>query len=244
MIEDNSIKIGDKVNFCVPTGNFGDILAGYYAKEMGLPINKLICASNINNVLTDFFNTGIYNRKREFIKTNTPSMDILISSNLERLLYLKSKSTDIVNKYMNDLKEKGEFKSNEQYDEFYGEYATEEETVNTIKNEFIKNEYLIDPHTAVAKCVYDKYVKETNDLTHTVILSTASPYKFIKTISTALDFDGNLDELDLIDLVSKKSGTSIPTSLKNIKENLKINECISLNEAYKYLEKNIQKKEM
>ena len=244
LIEDNSIKIGDKVNFCVPTGNFGDILAGYYAKEMGLPINKLICASNINNVLTDFFNTGIYNRKREFIKTNTPSMDILISSNLERLLYLKSKSTDIVNKYMNDLKEKGEFKSNEQYDEFYGEYATEEETVNTIKNEFIKNEYLIDPHTAVAKCVYDKYVKETNDLTHTVILSTASPYKFIKTISTALDFDGNLDELDLIDLVSKKSGTSIPTSLKNIKENLKINECISLNEAYKYLEKNIQKKEM
>lgn len=242
LVEDKTINIGDKINFCVPTGNFGDILAGYYAKEMGLPINKLICASNINKVLTDFFNTGLYDKKREFLKTISPSMDILISSNLERLLYFKAKDTDKVNKYMNDLKTKGEFKTSETYPEFYGEYASDSEALVAIKNEFENNKYLIDPHTAVAKCVYDKYVKETSDLTPTVILSTASPYKFIKSISSALSLDSNLDEFDLIDMVSKKSNTNIPNVITEIRKNIRCNHPATLDEAHKYLEENLVRK--
>ncbi len=242
LVEDKTINLGDKVNFCVPTGNFGDILAGYYAKEMGLPINKLICASNINKVLTDFFNTGLYDRKREFLKTISPSMDILISSNLERLLYFKSKDENKVKQYMEDLKTKGEFKSSESYSEFYANYASDNEALDAIKNEFDNNKYLIDPHTAVAKCVYDKYVKETNDLTPTVILSTASPYKFIKSISSALSLDSSLDEFDLIDMVSKKSNTKIPTVITEIRKNIRSNHPSTIDEAHKYLEENLLRK--
>ena len=242
LVSDKTINLGDKINFCVPTGNFGDILAGYYAKEMGLPINKLICASNINKVLTDFFNTGVYDKKREFLKTISPSMDILISSNLERLLYFKSKDTNVVNKYMNDLKTKGEFKSNEKYDEFYGEYASDAEALEAIRKEFSDNKYLIDPHTAVAKCVYDKYVSSTKDTTPTVILSTASPYKFIKSISSALDLDNSLDEFDLIDMVSKKSNTNIPNVITQIRQNLRTNHPETIDGAHKYLMENLPRK--
>ena len=238
LVEDKTINIGDKINFSVPTGNFGDILAGYYAKEMGLPINRLICASNSNNVLTDFFRTGIYNKKREFLKTITPSMDILISSNLERLLYFKSRDINVVKKYMNDLSTKGEFKSNETYPEFYANYSDDLETLDTIRNEFNTNNYLIDPHTAVAKNVYDKYVKETNDLTPTVILSTASPYKFIKTIAKSLDLDTNKDEFELIDIISNISNTDIPKSIIDIKSNIKNGTYKTLDEVYNYLTKN------
>ena len=239
LVEDKTIKLGDKINFTVPTGNFGDILAGYYAKEMGLPINKLICASNINKVLTDFFNTGVYDKKREFLKTISPSMDILISSNLERLLYFKAKDENKVKKYMDDLKTKGEFKSDETYPEFYGDYASDAEALDKIKREFKENNYLIDPHTAVAASVYEKYVKDTKDLTPTVILSTASPYKFIKSISSALDLDSSLDEFDLIDMVSKKSNTTIPSVITNIRKNLRTNHPNTLEGAHKYLEENL-----
>ena len=242
LVEDKSINLGDKINFCVPTGNFGDILAGYYAKEMGLPINKLICASNINKVLTDFFNTGLYDRKREFLKTISPSMDILISSNLERLLYFKSKDENKVKQYMDDLKTKGEFKSDEKYEEFYADYASDEEALLAIKKEFETNKYLIDPHTAVAKCVYDKYVDATKDNTQTVILSTASPYKFIKSMSSALDLDSSLDEFDLIDMVSKKSNTFIPSVITEIRKNIRTNHPSTIEEAHKYLEENLLRK--
>ena len=242
LVEDKSIKLGDKINFCVPTGNFGDILAGYYAKEMGLPINKLICASNINKVLTDFFNTGVYDRKREFLKTISPSMDILISSNLERLLYFKSKDENKVKKYMEDLKTTGSFKSDEKYDEFYADYSSDAEALEKIKKEFKENKYLIDPHTAVAASVYDKYVLNTKDNTPTVILSTASPYKFIKSISSALDLDNSLDEFDLIDMVSKKSNTQIPNVITEIRKNLRTNHPETLEGAHKYLEENLPRK--
>ncbi len=242
LVDDKTIKIGDKINFCVPTGNFGDILAGYYAKEMGLPINKLICASNINKVLTDFFNTGVYDRKREFLKTISPSMDILISSNLERLLYFKSKDENKVKKYMEDLKTNGVFSSDESYPEFYADYASDAEALNAIKEEFTTNKYLIDPHTAVAKRVYDKYVRDTKDLTSTVILSTASPYKFIKSISSALDLDSNLDEFELIDIVSEKSNTNIPEVITEIRKNIRTNHPKTLDEAHKYLEENLLRK--
>lgn len=242
LVEDKTINLGDSINFCVPTGNFGDILAGYYAKEMGLPINKLICASNINKVLTDFFNTGLYDRKREFLKTISPSMDILISSNLERLLYFKSKDENKVKQYMEDLKTKGEFKSDESYDEFYADYASDAEALDAIKEEFNSSSYLIDPHTAVAKKVYDKYVKDTKDSTPTVILSTASPYKFIKSISSALNLDNNLDEFELIDMVSKKSNTLIPNVITEIRKNIRSNHPKTLDEAHKYLEENLLRK--
>ena len=242
LVEDKTINMGEEINFCVPTGNFGDILAGYYAKEMGLPINKLICASNINKVLTDFFNTGVYDKRREFLKTISPSMDILISSNLERLLYFKSKDEAKVKKYMEDLKTNGVFTSDEKYDEFYADYASDTEALEAIKKEFKSNKYLIDPHTAVAKSVYDKYVTNTLDKTPTVILSTASPYKFIKSISSALDLDNDLDEFDLIDMVSKKSNTEIPSVITNIRKNLRSNHPETIEGAHKYLEENLPRK--
>lgn len=242
LVEDKTIKFGDKVNFCVPTGNFGDILAGYYAKEMGLPVNKLICASNINNVLTDFFNTKVYDKKREFLKTISPSMDILISSNLERLLYFKTKDENVVKGYMDDLKTKGEFKAEGDYSEFYADYSSDEEALAKIKKEFDENGYLIDPHTAVAASVYDKYVAKTNDTTPTVVLSTASPYKFIKSISSTLGLDNNLDEFELIDLVSAKTGTKIPNVITEIRKNLRTNHPKTLDEAHIYLEENLSRK--
>lgn len=242
LVENNTIKLNDKINFCVPTGNFGDILAGYYAKEMGLPINKLICASNINNVLTDFFNTKTYNKNRKFLKTISPSMDILISSNLERLLYFKTKDEALVKKYMEDLKNNGEYKVSFDMDEFYASYSSDNEALDEIRNEFGTNKYLIDPHTAVAASVYKKYKKATNDNTETVILSTASPYKFIKSISSALDLNQELDEFDLIDMVSKKSNTSIPNVINEIRKNIRTNHPKTLDEAYNYLEGTLPRK--
>ena len=241
LIEDNTIKFGDKINFCVPTGNFGDILAGYIALKMGLPINKLICASNTNNVLTDFFNTGLYDKRREFIKTISPSMDILISSNLERLLYYKSKDEKKVSKYMEDLRKNGYFISDEKYPEFYAGYADEKLTMETIKEEFDNNKYLIDPHTAVAKAVYDEYRTNTKDETPTVILSTANPYKFIKSIANVFKLDGE-DEFDLIEDVLKISGMPIPNIILEMKKNQRINHPVTLDEAYAYLKENLVRK--
>lgn len=223
LVRNKNINLGDKINFVVPTGNFGNILAAYYSKNMGLPINKLICASNENNVLYDFFTTGKYNKNRKLHLTTSPSMDILISSNLERLLFEACNRDDKkVNKLINSLNNKGFYeidnnmKSN--LSSFIGEYATEEEVKENIKNIFNKYNYLIDTHTCVAYTSYEKYLKNTKDKTTTVIVSTASPYKFSKDVLNALGKEDNsLDEFQILNTLSKETSTTIPLPIKNLK---------------------------
>ena len=192
LVKNAEIKVGQKINFTVPTGNFGDILAGYYAKKLGLPINKLICASDRNNVLTDFFKTGTYNRQRKFYLTNSPAMDILVSSNLERLLFdLYEENDKELAQLMNELNEKGKYTINStvkaKLDKlFVAGFATESEVEDEIKRIYEKDHYTIDPHTAVASFVTKKYQQESSDQTPTVIVSTASPYKFPETVFHAL----------------------------------------------------------
>ena len=222
MIKDNKIKAGDKVNFVVPTGNFGDILAGYYAKKMGLPVNKLICASNKNKVLTEFFETGVYNANREFFKTQSPSMDILISSNLERLLYdLSGKDDTFVASLMEQLKQKGEYKiTDEMFKEltnvFAAGYADEEKTASAIKEMWQENNYCIDTHTAVGVAVYEDYKKDTKDNTPTVLLSTASPYKFPHSVLEAIFNKAPEDEFDAADEI-KNMGVKQPKQIAELK---------------------------
>lgn len=223
LLENEEIQAGEEINVTVPTGNFGNILAAYYAKEMGLPIAKFICASNDNKVLFDFFQTGTYDRNREFILTTSPSMDILISSNLERLIYkiagndaeknselMKELTTDGVYTITDDMKAK--------LAEFYGGYATEAETAATIKKVYESDDYIIDTHTAVAATVYDKYVAETGDKTPTVIASTASPYKFTRSVMNAIDpeYDSKTD-FELVDELEKLSGVKVPQAIEDIR---------------------------
>ena len=217
------IAYGDAVNFCVPTGNFGDILAGYYAKHMGLPVGRLVCASNQNNVLTEFLRTGRYNRVREFYKTITPSMDILISSNLERLLYHESGSTEQVAGWMQELAEKGSYAVGEDLlkkiqQTFWADWASEQETMQAIKDSYAKEHYVLDPHTAVAACVAQKYQAETKDTRPIVVLSTASPYKFNGSVLRALgaETEGK-DEFALLDELSKFTGTQPPAGLSSLR---------------------------
>lgn len=227
LVEDNKISIGDKVNFAVPTGNFGDILAGRYAKMLGLPVNRLICASNSNNVLFDFINTGVYDRRRELAKTISPSMDILVSSNLERLLYYVSgKDNDIVASLMESLKTNGEYKVpefmlKEIQNEFYAGYANDTESKETIKKYYEENSYLADTHTAVALKVTDEYRKVTGDTTMTVVLSTASPYKFSNSVFAAIygetEAENTGNEYDIMQALSDRTGVEIPSPLKNLK---------------------------
>ena len=218
------IQDGDKVNFVVPTGNFGNILAAFYAKQMGLPINKFICASNENKVLYDFFRTGTYDRKREFILTTSPSMDILISSNLERLIYRIAGNDAEKNKaLMQALNGKGAYTITDdmkkQLADFYGNYASEAETAATIKRVYESDQYIMDTHTAVAASVYDKYVKETGDTTPTVIASTASPYKFTRSVMNAIDsaYDKQSD-FELVDELNKLSGVKVPQAIEDIRQ--------------------------
>ena len=223
LVKENEITLGEKINFVVPTGNFGNILACYYAKQMGLPVNKFICASNDNNVLYDFFKTGVYDKNRDLILTTSPSMDILISSNLERLLFeISDRDSKKVNKLINDLNTKGVYKIDENMkanlSSFYGEYALEDTVDKSIKDVFDKYKYLIDTHTAVAYSCYEKYIKETNDSSKTVIVSTASPYKFSKDVLSSLsDVDSNLDDFDIINKLSDLSHTQIPVPIKELK---------------------------
>mgnify|MGYP004615450049 CR=1 FL=1 len=213
----------EPMNVVVPTGNFGNILAAYYAKNMGVPIAKLICASNDNKVLYDFFQTGEYNRNREFILTTSPSMDILISSNLERLIYLLTGKNDKKNQeLMNELKEKGSYTISEdmkaQLKDFVGGYATEDEVKQTIHNIYKETGYVMDTHTAVAATVYQAYRKESKDEHKTVIASTASPYKFARSVMTAIDEKYNaLEEFPLIDELQKVSGMAIPKAIEEIR---------------------------
>jgi len=180
-----TVREGDSMNFVVPTGNFGNILAGYYARKMGLPIHKLICATNTNNVLYDFIGTGVYNTKRAFQTTVSPSMDILISSNLERLLY-DTGGYETVISACRSLESTGEFSADVPLPAFDTEFVTDSETVQTIAEVYRSDSYIIDPHTAVAQCACNKYRQRTGDGTYTVIVATASPYKFPETVSKAL----------------------------------------------------------
>ncbi|MBE7022502.1 MAG: threonine synthase [Ruminococcaceae bacterium] len=226
LLKNDEIKLGDPVNFVVPTGNFGNILAAYYAMEMGLPIHKLICASNENNVLTDFIKTGIYDKNRPFKTTSSPSMDILISSNLERLLYQVTGGDDVrVADWMKELKESGRYEvpdvTKARVKEiFYGGYCDDAATLETISKVHTEHGYVMDTHTAVAKCVYEQYKEETKDETKTVIVSTASPFKFGDKVLTAVAGEGaaeGLDDFELLTALSEKADLTIPASLSNLK---------------------------
>ena len=223
LVRDGKIKDGQEINVVVPTGNFGNILAAYYAKQMGLPIHKLICASNENRVLYDFFRTGTYDRKRDFILTTSPSMDILISSNLERLIYrLTGENAEKCAELMKSLSEGGEYTITEemkaQLGDFYGNFCSEEETANTISEIYQDSNYVIDTHTAVAAGVYKKYVSETDDHLPTVIASTASPYKFTRSVMDALGEDHkDLDDFGLVDALSALSKVPVPRAVEEIR---------------------------
>ncbi len=225
LLADGEIAPGEKVNICVPTGNFGNILAAYYAKCMGVPFGKFICASNQNNVLTDFLQTGIYDRNRDFYATTSPSMDILISSNLERLLHKLSGEDDAtVRGWFDRLKTEGRYEVSEAVkaalkEEFYGGCCNDKETADTIHQVFTECSYLCDTHTAVAVKVYRDYKAQTGDTTKTVIASTASPYKFGKDVLKAVDAAlVTEDEYENLAVLSEVSGTVIPKQLASLKE--------------------------
>lgn len=223
MVRSGAIRAGDKLNFTVPTGNFGNILAAFYAKQMGLPIGRLICASNENKVLFDFFKTGSYDRNREFILTTSPSMDILISSNLERLIYLvcgcdASKNVDL----MSRLASRGSYELDEKMKEglkdFYGAYAKEEEVFETIRSVYRETGYIIDTHTAVAVTADRKYRAGESDDNKSVIISTASPYKFTRNVMRAIGEDnGETDDFVLVDRLSEISHVKVPAAVEEIR---------------------------
>lgn len=223
LYKNGEIKDGEKINVTVPTGNFGNILAAYYAKNMGLPIDKLICASNENKVLFDFFSTGSYDRNRDFLLTSSPSMDILISSNLERLIYrIAGENADKNREMMEQLSKGGIYRITEemrsQLADFYGNYATEEETAGAIKALYGETGYVIDTHTAVASCVYGKYAAETGDSTKTIIASTASPFKFTRSVMNAIDskYD-SMGDFELVDELSKIANVKVPNAIEEIR---------------------------
>ncbi|MGU9537898.1 threonine synthase [Clostridium tepidum] len=224
LVKEKKIIDGESINIVVPTGNFGNILAAFYAKNMGIPVQKLICASNENKVLTDFINTGIYDRNRKFSVTNSPSMDILISSNLERFLYeISGKDSCLIKNIMTELKEKGKYEITEEMkknlDILYGDFSDEDDTLRTIEKVYESSGYLIDTHTAVAYKVYEKYKKETKDNKVTIIASTASPFKFIKSINEVLNIgDENASDFELINLFSHKLNLKFPKVLKGLEE--------------------------
>ena len=225
LLKTNAISAGEPVNFCVPTGNFGDILAGYYARCMGLPVNKLICASNRNNVLTDFFNTGIYSTHRTFFKTISPSMDILVSSNLERLLYeAADRDGTLIRTWMTQLKESGSYSVGEQrrdwlLDTFWGDCADNKDTLGEIRKRWEQDHYLMDPHTAVAGHVLREYRRKTGDDTPSVIVSTASPYKFAADVLSALT-GGNAggDPFSASEEIQKLTGIPMPEQVRKLRE--------------------------
>ncbi len=223
LLNDGRIAKGDKINVVVPTGNFGNILAAYYAKLIGTPIDRLICASNINKVLFDFFNTGTYDKNREFVITSSPSMDILISSNLERLIYrICGEDCEKTSELMKALSENGSYDIDDTMKQglssFFSGFADEEETAKTIKDLYNRTGYVIDTHTAVAAKVYNEYVKKTGDKTVSIIASTASPYKFARSVLTAIRADYNeLNDIELIDELEKISNTKVPKAIDDIR---------------------------
>lgn len=224
LVKDEEIQLGEKINIVVPTGNFGNILAAYYAKHMGVPVNMLICASNINNVLTDFIRTGVYDRNRRFYATCSPSMDILISSNLERLLYLMTDKNDkLIREWFDSLAKTGRYEVNDIVktklaEEFYGGFCNDEETKKAIHSVYEKYSYTCDTHTAVAVKVYEDYKKETGDTTKTIVASTASPYKFSASVLEAVESKASdLDEYDMVDRLANLSKLPVPAALATLK---------------------------
>ena len=218
------IRLGDPIDFVVPSGNFGDILAGYFAKLMGLPVRALICASNENRVLTDFLKTGIYDRRRPFYRTSSPSMDILISSNLERLLFLASGcDAQKVSSWMRDLSSEGIFKIDaavlSRITETFRAYCcTEKETIETIGEVYREDGYLCDPHTAVGMKAAKDYKDDIRDDVPTVVLSTASPYKFPAPVSQALGIELKNDEFEQIQAICDKTGVPVPKNLSSLRD--------------------------
>ena len=222
LLRDEKIQLGDPINVCVPTGNFGNILAAYYAKDMGVPINKLICASNSNNVLTDFLRTGVYDRNRTFYNTMSPSMDILISSNLERLLYAITGEDQQVREYMDELNRTGRYEVSERVKEkiqrlFVGYCCDDTVTQKVISTIYRSFDYLIDPHTAVGFSALTQYREETGDMTPTVVASTASPFKFCDNVLGALGETNLRDGLDILDQLSEKTGQPVPAPLAGLR---------------------------
>ncbi len=223
LLAQGEIREGDPINVVVPTGNFGNILAAYYAKRMGLPVAKLICASNENKVLFDFFRTGTYDRNREFILTSSPSMDILISSNLERLIWTAAgENAEQNKKFMKDLAETGVYTLPEEMraelKDFCGYFADEFDTADIIRELYFDEQYVIDPHTAVAAHVYQQYREETGDETPTVIASTASPYKFTRSVMSAIDPKYMEDEdFTLVDEMYDLSRVPVPQAIEDIR---------------------------
>lgn len=236
-------SLEDKINVCVPTGNFGNILAAFYAKQMGLPVNKFICASNANNVLTDFIQTGTYDKNRAFYTTTSPSMDILVSSNLERLLYLLcGEDSSKLAAWMDDLKTGGKYMvdaatAGAVKDLFFGGYCDDTETKEIIRNTFESKNYLCDTHTAVALGVYEKYCRETgDDETPTVIASTASPYKFVKDVLSVFEDVNGIDEFTMIDRLETLTGSTAQKQLKDLKnETVLYQSCIEKDEMPAYV---------
>lgn len=242
LLERNEIEEDELINFTVPTGNFGNILAGLYAKRIGVPINKLICASNSNNVLTEFLKTGVYDRNREFYKTISPSMDILVSSNVERLIYEIAAHKQMgVSKKMEDLKTSGRYELCEHCtasmkEDFYADYTTDEQCLEEIKNTLINDHKLIDTHTACASSVYRRYVEETGDSTKTVVVSTASPYKFSKDVLRALVDEIPANEYECIKKLNEISKEEIPSSIAELQnKEVKHNTNLNIDEALNYV---------
>lgn len=217
LVNKNEIRLGESVHFTIPSGNFGNCLAGVLAKKMGLPIQKFIVASNKNNILTDFFRTGKYDARREFYKTNAPAMDILVSSNLERLVYMMAQDSQKVKSYMDDLNQNGVYEISSDLleriqDVFKAGWLNEDEVLDTIKTCFEQTGYLLDTHTAIGYGVYKEYQKTSGDETKTIILATASPYKFADSVYKALT-DQSLSEYQAIEAVYEKTGVDIPKPL-------------------------------
>ena len=223
LLEHEEIEVGEEIKVTVPTGNFGNILAAYYAKQMGVPIARLICASNENKVLFDFFQTGTYDKNREFVLTSSPSMDILISSNLERLIYtIAGQDAETNSELMAELRENGSYEitsdMKEKLADFVGGYATEAQTKEIIHDTYASTGYIMDTHTAVAAYVSRVYREESKDVKKMLIASTASPYKFARSVMTAIDakYD-ELDEFALVDELEKASGVEVPNAIKEIR---------------------------
>ena len=236
LVKEKKITLGEKINVAVPTGNFGNILAAYYAKKMGLPIDKLICASNENNVLTDFFNTGIYDKRRELFLTESPSMDILVSSNLERILFeAYGRNGEEVKKLMDQLSNEGHYNVTAQCREFlkdfYGECAGAEEVHDDIKRVYNEERYLMDTHTSVAHAALKKYKKSKNDHKQCIVVSTASPYKFPRSICKALELNiDGLDDFQVLELLYKTTKVPVPKNLVHLDKKKVLHDTVCENE--------------
>ena len=247
LVRQGEIQLGAQINIVVPTGNFGNILASYYAMKMGLPVNRIICASNDNKVITDFIQTGTYDSNREFLTTISPAMDILISSNLERLLFdITGGDCEAVSSYMTALRQEGIYTVDQKttgtlQNLFWAGFATEDETKETIRHIYNDYSYLIDPHTAVGIHVYEKYMENTGDRTKTIAASTASPFKFNKSVVEAIfgrEMAESMDEFSLLSFLSQKTGEPVPEPLKGLDQKPVLHRDVCLPEE---MEKEIRK---